>query len=702
MNQPIQPNPEKRTKLAGFSHPEPVLLLGMVTFGFIIAVIVMGLLPQPGSLDSISEVTPVTLTPEEKQWIADHPKIWVCPDQNYPPFEQLTKTGDYQGISADLLREVAKNTGLQLGVLSEKNWDSCVENIKTGSADILGTVYISSLRDEYLIYSDTYYQSVLPIITRNNTGTDMTLEQFSGKRIAAVEGYTTTLLLKEQYPDITLIEVPDVKTGLLDVSLGTADAYFGDLAVSTYYVEEEGLTNLHIAGSYQPQKTDEFAYAFGIRKTEPELAGIVNKGLKAIPPKKRQEIFWKWISPTLITPGPINPALVSLIIGAIGALLLVTSGVILWNRTLTRVVNIKTRDLEKELTDHKKTTDTLLRTRFTIDHSHGMFLWFDTKGIIRDSNESISQQTGYTREDLIGTPITIFQSDLSGETVDNLLIKIRTEKRIRHESTIITRSNEKIPVDIVLWYFTFEGNEWFCAEIQDISERREHEQSLRESEQKYRNLFENVNDAIILFNFDKEGRPGKILEVNRVASSLTGYSYEDLCTRYYNDLGGSPHPEITDLDPKGCTTHQCRFEWDIRTKTGETIPVEANLHVFERDGSRFGLSVIRDITERRTFEVEREAVIIQIQRNLAELSLLNDGIRNPLSIILGITEIHAMEGEKAIEEQVNRIDGVINQLDKRWLESEKILKFLKKHYGVIATAPQQNREIRQDRETEKY
>ncbi|PWR72090.1 transporter substrate-binding domain-containing protein [Methanospirillum lacunae] len=535
------------------SYPSPVLLFGMVITGFIIAAIVMLVIPSSGPMDAITGYSPVNLTPDEKQWIAHHPEILVCPDLNYPPFEQITKSDDYLGISADLLREIAKNTGLHIKVSHEKDWDSCIAKIKNGSVDILGAVYISSLRDDYLVYSEPYYHSLLPIITRSDA-TDMTLDQLRGKRVASVGEYTTNLLLREQFPDITIVTVPDVRSGLMAVSLGTADAYFGDLASATYYVESEGITNLHVSGSYIPQNTTEFQYAFGIRKNAPELLSIVNKGLKSIPPEKREEIFRRWISPAL-TKNPINPVLILLTIGTLTALLLVTGSVILWNRSLTRIVSAKTSDLERELADHKKTADTLLITRFTVDHSQAMFLWIDNNRVIRDFNETFCQATGYSHEEITNMHLSVLNSRLNDDRIHELIIRVRDEGRIRIKSEIKTKSGSDLPVEIVLWYFTFEGNEWFCAEMQNI-------------------------------------------------------------------------------------------------------------------------------TERIQFELERETVIAQIQRNLAELSVLNDGIRNPLTVILGTNEIYNNEGTPVIEEQVKRIDAMINQLDHRWNESEKIFRYLKNHYGV--------------------
>ena len=91
---------------------------------------------------------------------------------------------------------------------------------------------------------------------------------------------------------------------------------------------------------------------------------------------------------------------------------------------------------------------------------------------------------------------------------------------------------------------------------------------------------------------------------------------------------------------------------------------------------------IEDISRRISAELENERALIQIKKNIAELTLLNDGIRNPLTIIEIIAEDLIPEKQKAISFQVKKIDSLITQLDNRWVESLKIIQYLKKHHEI--------------------
>ena len=84
--------------------------------------------------------------------------------------------------------------------------------------------------------------------------------------------------------------------------------------------------------------------------------------------------------------------------------------------------------------------------------------------------------------------------------------------------------------------------------------------------------------------------------------------------------------------------------------------------------------------------MERDAVLVQIQKNLAQLAILNDEIRNPLTIIMAYAELPGNpRAVDQIYEQIRRIDEIVNHLDQRWIESEKVLTAIRKHYHLYVS-----------------
>ena len=126
------------------------------------------------------------------------------------------------------------------------------------------------------------------------------------------------------------------------------------------------------------------------------------------------------------------------------------------------------------------------------------------------------------------------------------------------------------------------------------------------------------------------------------------------------------------------TTKQGNKRW-VRTKAEAVIENGEIVKV---------IGTLMDITHEKTLEKEKSVAIKQIQRNFADLAILNDGIRNPLAVISMLSELKCPGFYKGIEEQVKMIDSMVNQLDTRWIESESVLKYLQRHYNIYVNDDQ--------------
>ncbi|HII76304.1 MAG TPA: hypothetical protein HA264_04535 [Methanolinea sp.] len=67
---------------------------------------------------------------------------------------------------------------------------------------------------------------------------------------------------------------------------------------------------------------------------------------------------------------------------------------------------------------------------------------------------------------------------------------------------------------------------------------------------------------------------------------------------------------------------------------------------------------------------------------MQQFATLNDQIRNPLSVIVMLAGFGSDENSQKILERARDIDSILDRLDTGWQESEKVRKFLKKHYGI--------------------
>jgi PAS domain S-box-containing protein len=124
------------------------------------------------------------------------------------------------------------------------------------------------------------------------------------------------------------------------------------------------------------------------------------------------------------------------------------------------------------------------------------------------------------------------------------------------------------------------------------------------------------------------------------------------------------------------------LEIDFFRKDGSTAVLELNESPIVRNHHVVGAHVVaRDITERKQNEQLRQQVFDQIERNIEQFAVLGDHIRQPLQVILGTAELLDDSGiaTRRIQEQVERINGYILELDQGWIESRQVREFLRRH-----------------------
>ena len=139
--------------------------------------------------------------------------------------------------------------------------------------------------------------------------------------------------------------------------------------------------------------------------------------------------------------------------------------------------------------------------------------------------------------------------------------------------------------------------------VQDITERKQMDEVLRESETRYRAVFEGVQDAIFI-----ESRDGRILDANRRACEMFGYSHAAFITKNVADLVPSKD-YIVAFTPKDSPSLPIHPIETINVRAnGEQFPIELNVRVQTLNQEEVLFVVGRDITERkRVQELLRES-----------------------------------------------------------------------------------------------
>jgi PAS domain S-box-containing protein len=139
--------------------------------------------------------------------------------------------------------------------------------------------------------------------------------------------------------------------------------------------------------------------------------------------------------------------------------------------------------------------------------------------------------------------------------------------------------------------------------LRDITEHKKVEEALKESEKKFREIFNSANDAIHLHEIDERGLPGKMVDVNTVACQMVQYTKEELLEMSPLDLTTEFHSRpVQQIGEEIKTKGSSLFETRYRRKDGSVVPVEVNAHVVVIQGRKLVLSIVRNLTRRKRDE----------------------------------------------------------------------------------------------------
>ena len=261
------------------------------------------------------------------------------------------------------------------------------------------------------------------------------------------------------------------------------------------------------------------------------------------------------------------------------------------------------------------------------------------EGTVLDANPAAEKMFGYSEEEIC----KLGRSRLV-DTEDPRLYALLDERvlngKAHGELTFIRKDGTKFEGEISSNVFKdMGGNERTSMVIKDISKRKQIEEelrqahdhleelvqkrtdelenayeSLKESEEKFRLIFNKAKDSIVLNEMNENGLPGKIIEANEATSKRLGYTKEELLDMNPADIVA---PEKRAEMPKNAAEIRKKgyaiFEIIHVTKDGKRIPVEVINHLIEFKGRKTALTVVRDITDRKQVEEQLKETINELQ-----------------------------------------------------------------------------------------
>ncbi len=317
----------------------------------------------------------------------------------------------------------------------------------------------------------------------------------------------------------------------------------------------------------------------------------------------------------------------------------------------------------------------------------------DPAGHIVSWNIGAERSKGYSPEEVLGRHHSLFfTAEDSARGLPEMELKIAADKgRFEHEGWRVRKDGSLFWANVVTSALRDEHGylRGFSKVIRDITERKRAEESLKDSEERYRIIVDTASDAILTID-----DASIIVFANPATKKIFGYTPEEVIGKQLTALMPERFRGAHLAGMKHYLNSEKRaIKWEALElpglqKNGREIPLEISYGVFVREGKSFFTGIVRDINERKLaekekqykdmlerFSLELEALVAERTMSLLALRLA-DRVRTPASVIglLGKKVIARGETSGLTREAALTIVAEAEKLDSIVREFQALLK----------------------------
>lgn len=231
------------------------------------------------------------LPPRLRQWLKAHPDIRFAPERDHGPFVYETPNGAPQGLSVDFLRAISARAGIAPQTQPAQPLNEILAQIKAQRVDLVSSLRRTPQRVDLFEFTAPYVSVPAVLVTREADRSVRGLNELAGKRVAVGSGYAVESFLRERFPRLELIAVPDDGAALERLASGRVEAAVADLASVHFVRSVKAIPGLHVGSSVG----FEYALSFAVRKDWPELREILDIGISALGPQERLGLLARWM-----------------------------------------------------------------------------------------------------------------------------------------------------------------------------------------------------------------------------------------------------------------------------------------------------------------------------------------------------------------------------------------------------------------------
>jgi HD-GYP domain-containing protein (c-di-GMP phosphodiesterase class II)/ABC-type amino acid transport substrate-binding protein len=245
---------------------------------------------------ALPDAPELSLTPKQQALVADIEYLTISNEIDWPPIN-FAASGQPYGYTIDVLNYIAEMTGLSIRYVNGLSWNELAEMFVANELDVLQPVFFDENKQWLGDLTEPFLQVPYGVLTRKDSDAITNIEQLSGKTIAIPQGWSIANNLQDNFPDLNIVRVENVRAMFNAVREGTVDAAIDTAPILNYTAQQFFIDDVVVN---QPLDFGDVSMPmllhYMINKSHPGLTELFNTALAKLGPEHKKALADKWLA----------------------------------------------------------------------------------------------------------------------------------------------------------------------------------------------------------------------------------------------------------------------------------------------------------------------------------------------------------------------------------------------------------------------
>lgn len=246
--------------------------------------------------ESLPPAPELALSEEEQQLVNSIEYLTVSNETDWPPIN-FAASGQPYGYAVDVLNYISEMTGIPIRYINGLNWNEMGQMFLTNELDVLQPVFYQENRELLGNLTEPFLQVPYGVVTTKGGDRITRVEQLFDKKVAIPAGWSLANNLEENFPQIEIIRVDNVRAMFNAVLEGRVDAAVDTAPILNYTAAQFFIEDVEI---HQPLDFGEASMPtqlhFMVNNSHAGLTVLFNKAMAALGPDHVQALRDKWLN----------------------------------------------------------------------------------------------------------------------------------------------------------------------------------------------------------------------------------------------------------------------------------------------------------------------------------------------------------------------------------------------------------------------